>query len=1388
MKQHVNLCHCQATDLGDGASQRQRFLVALDPANFPADGRSLEELLVFTRRLAAQIRFFDTPEEQAATYAHPQADKSWKAFFRSDAAVLSAEISLTDLAALARSQAENQSDFEEKTSVVNFRNLFDVALGIARRLEGWRSNAAEGSSLRQELELLIRSSLREQLVKAQEWDKGLMVVNQGQPLELDLSPLDQSDFWNLPAAPVLDDSIYVGDTLDEKLTHAAGYATDIFNAFFQGMKDLVSRSGEHLRLALEEQPGHQPHLALFLAFVQLFRLAQQQLDALTQKHLDFYYRDVLRLQPKSAQPDSVNLIFELAKEFSEYLVPVGSALPAPKDALKKEVIYRTDRELVVNKAKVKELKTIFLDKTLDDSSILKVLANPVAKSADGLGAPFETPDGKWLAFGGLPTPKERNLALDICRFARIEEKMPQNKAEIGFALASPDFLLAGGQRKILILFEQPVAEALKKGVLAVRLSSEKGWLRLEQKGEAVTDQPKEEKFDGSVFATGFDFKDNTLHVGITLSEPAIVPFLVDIHPGRNYPTFNPVVEILMNTENLAPQLLISPDSVRVQVVVGSLVNKEEEQANSSEVILDGVQDLLLQNNDGVIDPAQAIHPFTQTPNRGNSFHIGCKEFSNKDAEALNVQVDWSFDARSQEFGPALGASAAVLGLKKPKEWSYLKNSDAPPLVLSKITNTEILRDPLLPSLFWASPFFNFQLVDFPTIFSTTIQKPAVAQVKNPLRFKAVLNKVTPNTILPFSLKAEHGYIRYTIFGTESFTLTADFDVLARIARMLQIKSIALAYQTRVRGLTEGRDELFHIYPFGVAETFPADQTDRLELLTDGLFVPSKHSSQPKTWHLLPQFRFGSAAAPTAANQYNQLTIQQGNLYLGIENLNPPQNLSLLFHLAEGSANDEEGEPPIVHWSYLSNNEWRPLPDDYLISDGTFGLQTTGVILFDVPQDATKNNTILPAGLHWLCASVDYGVERMPMFVDVIAQAVSATFDDQGNDPAHYLEPLPAESISQLAVKVKQIKKVQQPFASFGGKPPQQGRHFYTFAAERLRHKARAVTPWDYEHLVLEQFPSIYKVKAIAHTDPACLCRHTDDSTHCCGPQIAPGHVLVVPIANLQNRNAVNVLQPKTSRRLLLEIGSYLRLRTSPFVHVHVKNPRYEEILTRFKVKFHTGIDKGFYLRQLNEDLLRYLTPWAFDDFAEAVFGGSVYASAVINFIEERPYVDFITDFEMLHCKEECCPPEIDSTLGTDLKNLQGKVTDVNGNVLGGVQVTVKRTLMIKLTESVGGTYAIPATPRDTLIFSKKGYVTKQELIGTRTGIDVKLDFAKINWDEIDNCTDVATYVEGQVLTSETIVEACSPDVILVSAPKHLISLYVEPAKPNPCEKTKINNP
>ena len=120
--------------------------------------------------------------------------------------------------------------------------------------------------------------------------------------------------------------------------------------------------------------------------------------------------------------------------------------------------------------------------------------------------------------------------------------------------------------------------------------------------------------------------------------------------------------------------------------------------------------------------------------------------------------------------------------------------------------------------------------------------------------------------------------------------------------------------------------------------------------------------------------------------------------------------------------------------------------------------------------------------------------------------------------------------------------------------------FYRRISERLRHKDRAIDLWDYERLVLEAFPSIYKVKCLNHTqyEPA----ESQGSGPCSGGvyrELAPGHVTLVALPNLRGQVQRDPLKPYTSLGVLSDIQAYLAQRCSGFVQLHVKNPQFEEV-------------------------------------------------------------------------------------------------------------------------------------------------------------------------------------------------------------------------------------
>jgi hypothetical protein len=148
----------------------------------------------------------------------------------------------------------------------------------------------------------------------------------------------------------------------------------------------------------------------------------------------------------------------------------------------------------------------------------------------------------------------------------------------------------------------------------------------------------------------------------------------------------------------------------------------------------------------------------------------------------------------------------------------------------------------------------------------------------------------------------------------------------------------------------------------------------------------------------------------------------------------------------------------------------------------------------------------------------------------------------------------------MVVADSAVKKIEQPFTSFGGRTKEQNNDFYTRVSERLRHKNRAITIWDYERIILQNFTSVYKVKCLNHT------RY--EGTAVSVNEAAPGNVSLIVISNIRNKNAVDPLKPRTSLVVLDDIKEFIGKIRSPFINLYVYNPLFEEVKVKFNVRFH----------------------------------------------------------------------------------------------------------------------------------------------------------------------------------------------------------------------------
>ncbi|HJZ41908.1 MAG TPA: hypothetical protein VJ203_16180 [Bacteroidales bacterium] len=357
---------------------------------------------------------------------------------------------------------------------------------------------------------------------------------------------------------------------------------------------------------------------------------------------------------------------------------------------------------------------------------------------------------------------------------------------------------------------------------------------------------------------------------------------------------------------------------------------------------------------------------------------------------------------------------------------------------------------------------------------------------------------------------------------------------------------------------------------------------------------------------------------------------EGTLFLGLIDLVPDNNLNILFKLAEATS-DSESEKEPVHWHYLDNNNWKQLRTGFeVLEDGTKNLTTSGIIKFALPENITMDNTVMPKDLHWIKATIDKNSKAVSETIGIHTQAIQVTFtNEEANDKQRLAKPLAAGSISKLNIADTAVKSVTQPYESFDGLLPEGEGHFYVRVSERLRHKGRAIQAFDYERIVLEAFPVVYRVKCINHSFALDAHRYVNDYPY------APGYVELAVIPDLNRLKAGNSFEPKVPVSLIEEIDAFVRRRTSPFVRFRTMNPRYEKVNFCIRVQLIKGKDENYYREKLRQDITEFLAPWAIGEYSKLAFGQCVYRSDIIRLLETTDYVDFITDLKMT--KENAIP-------------------------------------------------------------------------------------------------------------------------------------------------------
>lgn len=1203
-------------------SRQQRQDEAINSSIVHPHELSFEQLVVWAQQFAQQLPFRNLQD---------QADGHWGSLFQKSEVVVCATIATCDTKHIQAQFKQAQEQGENVT--------VDFLLILLKRLQEWYQHlpGTPESAYQFKYYLLheyqYHLSLPLSLVITRLPEQFLHSVQSLDPLwNLDQHTLDT-------ASPVLQHSSF-----SEQTRHC-------FAKIVYVIEQIKQQSQQVLQAALVHQENN-PQQALYFAFLKLFERAQQSLNQFTEKHLQFYYQQVLQQGKKATPENSVYLKLSLNNRTHNTLQFERDAGFSPGDDPDfNPIVYRSLYPIEVTDAEVSHILNLTLQR---DPLVSPEKETGLVCGVSGQRRMIST------SAAGDDFPKEQQFTIFNNKY-----KTEDNTQPMGLIITDPLFSMQQGNRSIEIVvhLKEVRSSIVAQELLAVedddktsasltRIFTQlltthahllEDWparmttsklvepITPEQLGQFRRLKPSLRvwaayklfylqilQFIGSTPDEGMPYglsktdllfrvigqivSRRCLYTAPWLTESDIAAVLARLTPmiaqeatayttikellshsatAAFYQLFQGVFHIEASTENgweeldnvelypcaahecqigfkvkchvdtgfapIIPRHAHLPHSASLRITLKRQSNcfpyaifrdfELSKLAMSSQV--SGVTQMQLFNPEGQVDSSQPFFIFGSQPYLDAYMVIANEEIARKSLNQLSLHLDWGNLPRSSD------------GFRQHyAHYPY------------RYTNTSFR--------IHAEVLNNGQWVEFgPADIPLFTPASGALHHNRHLHFPNMKNGYTPVTQpwprVPHSNQSglRNGLFKLMLTGPEpafghkdyapllSDTLT--YNVAKKHKRTLPdqpytplVTRIAIDYsaESTIDLLSTDRhnqSEIVHLHPFG-----------------ENIIYPPKQTHQRHRPRFFPNYQ------------------EDSHCFIGITATELSGYLNIFF-VFDGNSRLLMPYPSTAYcWYYLVDNEWQALNPHQIIHDTTLNFLTTGIVTLDLPDEINTDHTVMPSGLFWLRVSTSKGIDHYPDCLHVATHVVEVTgkgapLADDGITPRSFSawRSTPRKANLAAIAQLNAIIKIPE---------TESDRHFQMRVSESLRHKGKALTPWDYEHLILEHFPEVGSV----HCFPTrSYYSHVQQ----------PGCVLVIvtPVNTDCDHSLCSPKQLDSS--YLLTIRRFLLAVSRPQVQIEVRNPGYEKIQIRCKVTLKDGISHGPALRRLEYAVKSQLCPW-----------------------------------------------------------------------------------------------------------------------------------------------------------------------------------------------------
>ena len=1146
---------------------KSRILEILNPENIKIDDREVEDLIMFTLKLSKKINFYNLKNKK---------EGHWDGLIELDDTFLIAEILKFDLMLYDQQRlniVRELNDFSsQREKEIIFGNLFSILAKYFENINKWyvsstrNITSVESSPIELELEQAIINKLKSvfELFVGYYLD---LKDHADYELDLEFDPSLFASIWGVKDINPID--IFADIDLQQPpLSSGLKKLILLYNPVYSILYNIQLRARPLFEKSLQERSIHKAHMGLILAFFDLFKNLQLDLNSLSKKHLDYYYKNILMQEPKKVTPKKMFVYFDINQNQKSINLAADSKIIAGQYENGDNILYTSNNEINLNNTKVSELRTFFISKNnrFDYNSNFRLVSGLFSKTH------CKTNDDV-IKFN---ENEDVFSTLGEEQFLKTVTNQTMDLANVGFAISSATLRLAKSTRVInfKIQFTPNSIKTLTNLIIDIsnhrRLSEEEIFSEIFDQMFLInyTNEEGWESVEDYTIIYPEDWSEGEIKVQVVLDKrkPSVDNYHEAIHE-KNYNVDFPIFEFLLNSGDFYHSY---------SFLAGMELSKIE-----IDVKVEGLNKLTAINKQGNVDLNSEFEILGAAPTKGTSITIGSNELFCKPISKLSLRWEYkNLPVESEDL----------------KE--YFENYNREIDNYSFKLKLSALSDFTYQRIGSEDPQFEMFQLDEEAKIKTSFEIKDIDVSKFQLKPKYDLEY---ESVEEYSKESETGFLKLTLTEPK---IGFGFDVFTSIYNEAILKA---STQKKGQEITPPNQ------PWSpIVEDLSLDYSSKTTLYFNQSLLSENDYEQRNSFFLISNegntktFNEDSVISPLLIPKFDNA----GEFIIGLNNVQAPQMLNLFVDVKKSENTDYEFSEKL-DWFYSSSNGWKLLKPNQILYDETLSLLKSGVISLNLPQDISNDYNFFNNDKYYIKAVSKNKADQFSLIKAIHNNGLTLS-EIVPEDPTLQFTPQSeAGSVQELVTPVNGILRINQPLPSFGGNPQETTLQFYDRVSRLLRHKNRPITQWDIENFLLDKFDWLMHVK--------CIWDH----------QKGDENDSVVKILCLKKIDqSQNIDEIKLNGADMIEVKNLLYQYCSPFLKVEIINPVFEDLWIKCKIKF-SNISGGKAINELNNEFFKFICPWV---SGEGPIKTLFKKSEIVQFIKTRPYVSFVTGLSIIHFK------------------------------------------------------------------------------------------------------------------------------------------------------------